>query len=346
MKVRFWGVRGSMPTPLTPHEVQNRVLAIVQRMTVKDLESDETRAKFVASLPDWLFTTVGGNTSCVEVETSEGTRLIFDAGSGLRELGNDLFNRADYQTNRIYHLFFSHFHWDHIQGLPFFGPAYDPANTIIVHSTRKNCREFLEAQMDQPYFPVQMFSENGLKAKFEFHLITNDEPTFKIGNTTIAWNRVRHPGGCVSYSVTDVTSTEVGTIAPNKIAGDSRSVNLKTKPLKKFIYSTDAELRPKDLIDTEANIRFYRDTDLMAVDSQYTLQDSIEKEGWGHSTFSMAVDFAIKWAVKKILLFHHEPTYNDKTIFTIKANAEHYRDYRGSSFPEIDLAQEGMDIIL
>ncbi len=346
MKVRFWGVRGSIPTPLTPREVQNRVTAIIQRLTPKDVETDEARAKFIAALPDWLFTTVGGNTSCVEVETSEGARLIFDAGSGLRELGNDLVKRENYKTNRVYHLFLSHFHWDHIQGLPFFGPAYDPENTFIVHSIRKTCKEFLENQMAQPYFPVQMFSERGLKAKFQFHLITNDEPSFKIGNATIEWHRVRHPGGSISYSVSDFTSTDEGSTNQKKISKKSDSVQLKTKPTKKFIYSTDAQLRPKDLVDTDENIRFYRNTDLMAVDSQYTLQDSIEKDGWGHSTFSMAVDFAIKWKVKKILLFHHEPTYNDKTVFGIKTSAEQYRDYRGAGFPEIDLAQEGMDIVL
>ena len=81
--------------------MQNRVTAIIQRLTPKDVETDEARAKFIAALPDWLFTTVGGNTSCVEVETSEGARLIFDAGSGLRELGNDLVKRENYKTNRV-----------------------------------------------------------------------------------------------------------------------------------------------------------------------------------------------------------------------------------------------------
>ncbi|MEL3908083.1 MAG: MBL fold metallo-hydrolase [Treponemataceae bacterium] len=346
MRVRFWGVSGSIPTPLTPHEIQNRVVAIVQRIKKEDIESDVAREKFIASLPDWLFTTVGGNTSCLEVQTSDGTRIIFDAGSGLRGLGNDLIKRADYKTNRTYHLAISHFHWDHIQGLPFFAPAYDPENKIIVYSTRKQCKDFLEGQMHQPYFPVQMFDERGLRAQFEFHTITNDEPIIKIGNAELAWHRVRHPGGAVSYSVSDYTSSDEGSTNFERIPAKTNSVQLKTKPMKKFIYSTDTELRQKDLEHNETNNRFYSNTDLMVVDSQYTLKDGIEKGGWGHSTFSMAVDFAIKWKIKKILLFHHEPTYNDKTIFGIKKSAEDYRNYQGYSFPEIDLAQEGMDILL
>lgn len=320
MRVHFWGVRGSVPTPLTPYEVQNRVMAVVQRMQKKDLENDASREKFVASLPDWLFTTVGGNTSCVEVETSDNQSIIFDAGTGLRELGTDLFKRASYNTNRIYHLIFSHFHWDHIQGIPFFGPAYDPRNKIIVYSTRKDCKAFLEKQMTQPYFPVPMFGERGLQAQFEFHTIEPTEKEFQIGNATIGWHRVRHPGGCVSYMIQDNG--------------------------KKFIYSTDTEFRQQDMEKTDANKRFYSNVDLMVIDAQYTLQDSIEKEGWGHSTYSMAVDFAINWDMKKILLFHQEPTYTDKVIFNIKESAENYRNYHGHTEPEIDVAQEGMDIIL
>lgn len=320
MRLRFWGVRGSLPTPLTPTDIQNRVLAIVMRIQAKDVESESTREKFVADLPDWLFTTVGGNTSCVELETSDHSRIIFDAGTGLRELGNDLFLRPDYKTNRVYHLIFSHFHWDHIQGLPFFGPAYDAENTIIIYSTRKDCKQFLENQMLQPYFPVPMFGERGLKAKFEFRIIERDVPTFKIGNAEIGWHRVRHPGGAVSYSVMDNG--------------------------KKIIYSTDTELRQQDLEKNEQNKKFYSDVDIMIIDAQYTLQDSIAKEGWGHSTYSMAVDFAINWGIKKILLFHQEPTYTDKAIFNIRSSAITYRDCQGMQLPEIDVAQEGMDIII
>lgn len=326
MRLRFWGVRGSIPTPLTPYEVQKRVTAIVQRIKPSDVQSDASREKFVANLPDWLFTTVGGNTSCVEVETADGERIIFDAGSGLRVLGEDLFKRANYKTKRNYHIFLSHFHHDHLQGLAFFGPAYDPENQITVYSTRKKCREYLEGQMTPPYFPVEMFSERGFRADFTFKTIERDERNIRLGSAIINWKLVRHPGGSVSYSITESSAS--------------------TKETKKFIYSTDTELREKDLIKNEANNEFYKEADILVIDSQYTLVDSIEKEGWGHSTYSMAVDFAINWGIKKILLFHHEPSYADKTIFSIKKSAENYRNYRASSLPVIDIAQEGMDIIL
>lgn len=120
MKVRFWGVRGSIPTSLNQFQVQNRIAAVVERISEKDVVDEDAKERFLASLPEWLFGTVGGNTSCVEVQTSDGQIIILDAGTGIRELGIDLMNRPEYKKNKHVHLFISHFHWDHIQGLPFF----------------------------------------------------------------------------------------------------------------------------------------------------------------------------------------------------------------------------------
>lgn len=325
MRIRFWGVRGSIPTPLTPDEMQNRIMAIVARISASDLISDYAREQFVANLPNWLFTTVGGNTSCVEVETEDGERIIFDAGSGLRVLGLDFLKRSNYKSNKNYNLVLSHFHYDHLQGLPFFAPAYESKNNIIVYSTQKQCRTYLQDHMKPPFFPTKMFDKQGLKASFDFKFIDYDQKDIPIGNVLLNFKLVSHPGGNASYSLQETKK-------------DGKIV--------KFIYSTDTELRKRDLQVTETNKAFYSNVDLFVIDSQYMLQDFIEKEGWGHSTYSMAVDFAINWQIKKILLFHHEPNYNDKTIFNIKKNAEKYRDYQGSKIPEIDLAQEGMDILL
>ncbi|EMB21945.1 MBL fold metallo-hydrolase [Treponema denticola] len=320
MLVKFWGVRGSLPAPLTPAQVQSKIAAVVQRITLKDIESQDSRERFLASLPKWLFGTIGSNTSCVEVETDDGEHLIFDAGTGIRELGIDLMKRPDYGKNTTYHLFFSHFHWDHIQGLPFFNPAYDPKNKIIVYSTRKKAKEFLEDQMKYPYFPISMLGEDGFGASFEFKYIEPDQKYVEIGDTKIGWHRVRHPGGCTAYSV-----IEKG---------------------KKIIYSTDTELRPRDFERNEQNAEFYTDAEMLIIDAQYTLTDSILKEGWGHSTFSVAIDFAAGWNIKSIALFHHEPTYHDKKVFSLKQTADWYRDCSRSPDIEIFIAQEGRSFLI
>lgn len=320
MRVKFWGVRGSLPSPITPAQVQRKIEAVVQRITEKDVINQDSREKFLASLPNWLFGTIGGNTSCVEVETKDKHHIIFDAGSGIRELGIDFFKRPDYKENNTYHLFFSHFHWDHIHGLPFFNPAYDPNNKIIIYSTRKDHKKFLEEQMKYPYFPISMLGDDGFGAKFEFHYIDPKEKYIQIGNAKIGWHKVRHPGGCTAYSV-----IEDG---------------------KKIIYSTDTELRTQDFEKNDANTEFYTNAEILIIDAQYTFTDSIQKEGWGHSTFATAIDFAAGWDIKRIALFHHEPTYGDKKIFSLKQTADWYKERSCGDKLDIFVAQEGKDFVV
>lgn len=320
MRARFWGVRGSIATPLTPDKVKARISAVVQRISSNDLVSPDAREKFIATLPPWIYGAVGGNTSCVEVETSSKQTLIFDAGTGLRELGWDLVSRPDYGKNNDYHLFISHFHWDHIQGLPFFEPAYDERSKITVYSTRKDAQQVLEGQMTNPYFPIPMLGERGFAAKFAFRCIDRDEVYINIGKTRIGTHLVRHPGGCTAYSVADEG--------------------------KKLIYSTDTELRAEDFKKNPENTEFYTKADYIIIDSQYTLSDAIIKEGWGHSTFSVAVDFAANWDIKNMVLFHHEPTYSDQKIFNIRESADWYRGYSNAGDIKIIVAQEGLELLI
>ena len=139
MLIRFWGVRGSLPTPITPQQIQSKIMAAIQRATPEDLQTEESRAKFVSNLPTWIFGTTGGNTPCVEIKSGK-TEIILDAGTGIRLLGKS----KDLPLSGNYNLLFSHFHWDHIQGLPFFDPIYSPETTINVYSPLENTKEILK----------------------------------------------------------------------------------------------------------------------------------------------------------------------------------------------------------
>jgi glyoxylase-like metal-dependent hydrolase (beta-lactamase superfamily II) len=114
--IKFFGVRGSLPAPVTPDQIQAKISAVLERLTPQDIENEDTKTKFLSNLPKWLFGTTGGNTPCVEVRSKNGTEFIMDSGTGIRLLGKEL----PATKNNTYHLFLSHYHWDHIQGFPFF----------------------------------------------------------------------------------------------------------------------------------------------------------------------------------------------------------------------------------
>ena len=314
MRVKFWGVRGSVPTPLTTKQLQSRLSAIIQRISPVDLKSQEARERFLAKLPPYLMKTAGGNTTCIEVRLKDDTMIIFDCGTGLRELSNSLAHKNDFI--REYYIFFTHFHWDHVQGLPFFAPAaYHPDCTLNFHSPIKGFERFLWEQMRYPYFPVTMEAMSSTK-----NFIELDQQPLHIGPASINWREMKHPGKCYSYKI-----TENG---------------------RKFIFSTDTELTEEDFIRNEENRDFYEGADVLVIDSQYTLDEAIEKYDWGHSSYSLTVDFAAEWGIKKLYLFHHEPLYDDKKIFSILKSARWYLSHLEQKGVEIHLALEGDEFII
>jgi phosphoribosyl 1,2-cyclic phosphodiesterase len=311
--IDFWGVRGSLPSPQLPSQIRSKISAILERLTPEDIRSPESRERFLAELPPWLFGTVGGNSPCVTVAVdSSRDSIVFDAGSGLREYGIE----AVKQKPKIekYHIFFSHFHWDHLQGLPFFNPAYDPGVAVDFYSPMENLETALHGQMTSPYFPVHMES---MGAKKDFHILTGP---VKLGDVEITWKKMNHPGDSYSYKVRE---------------GD-----------RNFIYATDTELSANDFQKTEENTGYFENADLIVLDSQYTLGEAIEKYNWGHSAFSLAVDFAANWGIKQLILFHHDPTYDDRKLLNILQSARWYAERMGIKDIEISLAMEGMEIDL
>jgi phosphoribosyl 1,2-cyclic phosphodiesterase len=168
--------------------------------------------------------------------------------------------------------------------------------------------------MTSPYFPVHMESMTSRK---NFHLLT--EP-MQVGNISVTFKKMNHPGDSYSYKL---------------IEGD-----------RKFIFATDTELSANDFQKTEENTVFFQDADCIVLDSQYTLGEAIEKYNWGHSAFSLAVDFAANWRIKQLILFHHDPTYDDRKLFNILQSARWYTERIGITGMEIFLAMEGMEINL
>jgi phosphoribosyl 1,2-cyclic phosphodiesterase len=311
MLVKFWGVRGSIPTPLTAPQLKSRIAAVVQRIRPSDLDSAESREIFLANLPPHLFGTVGGNTTCVEISDTDGTLIIIDAGSGIRELGIDLKNRV--RPVRDIHVLFTHFHWDHLQGLPFFEPAFDGSFTITFHSPAAGYERFVRNQMRAPYFPIEMGVMN---AKISFEELK--DPVFRIGDIKIKWKRMKHPGSSYSY----------------RFSRDNKAV----------IFATDSEITSDEFDQTDENRSYFADIDILILDSQYTLEESINKRDWGHTSYSLAVDLATQWSIKNLVLFHHEPQYNDKKVMGILRSAQWYKNHLANNGTNVVLAIEGMEM--
>jgi len=311
MKIHFWGVRGSIPTPASPSRVKSKISAIIQQITPDDLVSPESRERFLAGLPPWLFGTVGGNSPCVSLTFNESDEcIVFDCGSGLREMG--MSQETEIKRIKKYNIFLSHFHWDHLQGLPFFGPAYNPNNQIDFYSPVGNLEQILSGQMVHPYFPVTM---DAMGSKKTYHYIDKD---FNVCGCKISRKKMNHPGGSYAYCV-----NENG---------------------KRFIYSTDTELTSGDFIKNDENTEFFKDADILVIDCQYTLGEAIEKYNWGHSAFSLAVDFAANWSIKHMVMFHHDPTYDDHKLYGILQSARWYLERMNLKGIEITLAYEGLEI--
>jgi phosphoribosyl 1,2-cyclic phosphodiesterase len=312
MLIRFWGVRGSLPSPIRAAEVKAKISSILEQMVPEDLASAESRKHFIDGLPPWLYGTVGGNSLCVSVDIEGMAPIIFDCGSGLREMGI-AYNAKDTPPSQ-YHVFLSHFHWDHVLGFPFFNPAYDPEVTMEFYSPRDGLEECLRAAMSEPYFPVRLET---MMSKKNFYLLENPA---SVGSANIAYKKMNHPGGSFSYALTHNG--------------------------RRFIYATDVELSAAEFELNEENTGFFRDADVIVLDSQYTLGEAINKYSWGHSAFSMAVEFAANWGIKHLILFHHDPTYDDQKLYGIVQSARWYLQRMGVKEMEISLAVEGLEISL
>jgi CheY-like chemotaxis protein/phosphoribosyl 1,2-cyclic phosphodiesterase len=263
MQVRFWGTRGSIAAP---------------------------------GLRTYRY---GGNTSCVEVRTTEGTLIIFDCGTGARELGLAL---AGFGPVRA-HLLVTHTHMDHIQGLPFFVPAFMPGSHLTIYGPAGIDRSFPSAiggQMEYSYFPVPI---TDLPARVDFQEL--GEGTFAIGEVQVRAQYLNHTAPCLGYRLevggaTLVYATDHEPHAPQLWRPDRPPDS----------YEIGAMLHQGDRRHAE----LLRGADLLIHDAQYTEAEYPARRGWGHSTVEYVVDLALAAGVKRLALFHHDPTRNDDAV--------------------------------
>jgi phosphoribosyl 1,2-cyclic phosphodiesterase len=276
-KLSFWGVRGSTPTvdPAT-----------------------------------WRY---GGNTPCLELMAPDGTQFILDCGTGLRMLGNR-WAAADGRPTAGTHIFVTHYHWDHIQGIPFFAPLYAPENEFHFYSFRSkflgrdSLKQVFEAQMALPYFPVDL---SAMSARRGFKELEGGDE-FKIGENKVTARWLNHPQGCLGFRI----ETPAGTVvyATDNEPGDAKlDLSLRELALGADIFINDAQYPPEDLAG--------------------------KRKGWGHSSWKEGVNIAREVEAKTLVLFHHDPDSTDRALDGLLRQA---RD----EFESVFAASEGMVITL
>ena len=288
-RLRLWGVRGSIPTPG----------------------------------PGTVF--FGGNTSCVEVR-ADGEIVILDAGTGIRPLGDAL--AAEFGGAPILvSLLITHTHWDHIQGFPFFLPAYDSKNRVRifgVQGARARLSSTLEGQMESPYFPIALAQMPG---HIEFVEIL--ERQAQIGSIRVEVCQSIHEGLTVGYRL----FTAAGSIAylPDNETFNERSAGIAGKEKE--------ALRHRQLLD------FIRGADVLICDAQYDSEEYQRHIGWGHGCVDDVVHFAIAGGVGRLYLFHHDPSHDDRKVSSMLIHARALAREAGSEL-RIEAAREGEELAI
>jgi phosphoribosyl 1,2-cyclic phosphodiesterase len=274
MRVRFWGTRGSVPTP-GPSTVR-----------------------------------YGGNTACVELTTRGGATFIFDSGTGIRELGLKLGREG---TPVSAHLMLGHTHWDHISGFPFFPPVFVPGNRFVIYGARdldRSLRDVLAGQMHYTYFPVPL---GDLRADIDF--VELEEGEIRICDAVVRTHYLNHTAVCMGYRV-EADGASLAYVTDHEpygvlVGGAGMQQPTVGRGLRGgFIHGGDRRL-----------IDFVRGADLLIQDSQYTPEEYVDRRGWGHGSTDYVTDVAIEAGVRRVALFHHEPTHSDDDLDRMVAYA-------------------------
>ena len=293
MKFKFWGVRGSIPTP--------------GASTIR----------------------YGGNTTCIEIRTDDNDLIILDAGTGIHLMGQELLKQLPVSA----HIFITHTHWDHIQGLPFFSPIFIPGNKVTLYGgldpvTNEGIERALGVQLQYSYFPIR---EAELNADIHYNTIKPGE-TVSIGKAKITPILLNHPVLNFGYRI-DCDGQSIfftGDYEPvlNIYEPDDDEYN----DYQTFIKDKQAEI-------TAA----MQGVDALIIDSSYTPEEYTTKQGWGHGTYNSAISLASAAKAKRLFFTHHEPSRTDEQLEAIYKQL--LKDNQGLAF-ELLLAKEGVDILL
>lgn len=293
MKVKLWGTRGSLPAPLSPEELSHRCESVLKGFFNGGFRSPEQIPQYLETLQRHKLGGYGGNTPCCEVSVGDH-RVILDAGSGIRNLGYELLQGPCGKGTGEAHLLFTHFHWDHLIGLPFFTPLFIPGNTVHVYSVQPELEEVFRTVFRKPFFPVPL---EQLGSRIVYHRLEPRKP-LRIGEISLTPYQLDHPDPCWGYRV------ESG----NRV----------------LAYCVDTEGTRISREKLGPDLPLYQGVDVMIYDAQYTLMEKMEKINWGHAAASIGMDIAMREKISRVIFMHHDPASNDEKVAMAEAEARRY----------------------
>lgn len=297
LRIKYWGVRGSLPSSPTP-EQWARDFEHLMTGFFKSGRKDATQIQeYISSLPLAQVGGFGTATTCIEV-TSDKAQIIIDAGSGIRNLGEAMMKGPASKGKAVVHIFLTHFHWDHLIGLPFFTPIFIAGNRINFYAVQPEAEQMIRGQFKRPYFPV---AYENLPSDIRY-ITLEPRKKIQIDDISITPYQLDHPDPCWGFKV--------------------------EKGGKAYAHCVDTEGTRNSREALGPDLPLYQNVDLMYFDAQYTLPELAEKANWGHSAAQIGLDLAFRENIKHVIFAHHDPGATTRQIYELKHQTREYYDWR------------------
>ncbi len=305
MKVKLWGVRGSLPAAPDQSSVLNKIKKALNSFVDFQKQNPEVSVQDFLSSSESHLRCYGGHTSCLEI-FSDQIQLIVDGGSGIRPLAEHMMLGAAGLGRAEIHILMTHFHWDHLIGLPFFTPLFIPGNKIHFYAVQEDLEENIRRMFTKPNFPVPF---EALGSEIFFHRL---EPrrSKKFADIEVTPYQLDHPDPCWGYRFERLGRA--------------------------YAHCVDTEgvrVSPDDLGE---DVKLYRGVQAMTFDAQYSFEEAAEKINWGHSSAPIGLDIAMRERIPKVFFMHHDPSADDEQIQKLEAKTREYYDKR-----QLALSQSG-----
>jgi len=294
-KVKFWGVRGSIPSGESPEQWEQHIRFLLNRFFKEGYSKKDDIDSFLDGLPQQMLGGFGVDTSCVEVQ-GDRCSLLIDGGSGLRRYGQEITPLL--KGGEEHHILLTHFHWDHLLGIPFFAPIFRPDQTIHLYAVQDDLEQHIRMKFSKPFFPV---SFEMLSSKIVFHKLKPREP-HSIDEFLVTPYLLDHPDPCWGFRI-----EKDGLV---------------------YAHCVDTEGTRVSREEMGLDLPLYQNVDLMYFDAQYTLPELVEKANWGHSAAQIGIDIAMREGIRYVVFGHHDPGATIKNIFDIKKQTRDYHEWR------------------